>query len=441
MKEEKTNLEKLKLIQMKNVSMKNELISRLIEEIQEGNSSKNQKEKYKKFVNSFIEDLFTIINQQILICALIYETSVESKIENIINNSKSISFNLILNFFNKIIFRLKERLKSNSINCSKNFSLSKFAGIKKVNNLIDKSPKDRDRASSKDKIILRDNDIKNTFEKTYFKNLSYKTNLNSDYNSSKNSRTSSKGNNKYLMINNNKSCSVKNISNKKNSYTNIKTKNLNLNSFQINLDKLKDNDGKEIKIHIKSNIKRRFDTGIMGVFDRSDFLHVSKKGNKLYNGNNYNNHIIFIKQEHKGCYSYSIKKYKDYLKNERNKKNSFNKKIQRNKMNIENSKINLKNNVGLKEKEININNIIIKKKTSNYKPFRPKKSKYSKTPRNEKANDDNTDNNSNKDIEHNFNLTQKMPKSNYDIDSIINNNINNQQNVLSEKILYDFNNT
>jgi hypothetical protein len=48
MKEEKTNLEKLKLIQMKNVSMKNELISRLIEEIQESISTKNQKEKYKK---------------------------------------------------------------------------------------------------------------------------------------------------------------------------------------------------------------------------------------------------------------------------------------------------------------------------------------------------------------------------------------------------------
>ena len=102
MKEEKKNLEKLKLIQMKNVSMKNELISRLIEEIQESNSSKTQKEKYKKFVNSFIEDLFTIINQQILICALIYETSVESKIENIINNSKSVSFNQILNYPNNV---------------------------------------------------------------------------------------------------------------------------------------------------------------------------------------------------------------------------------------------------------------------------------------------------------------------------------------------------
>ena len=43
MKEEKTNLTKLELIQMKNVSMKNELISRLIEDIEESNSSKNQK--------------------------------------------------------------------------------------------------------------------------------------------------------------------------------------------------------------------------------------------------------------------------------------------------------------------------------------------------------------------------------------------------------------
>ena len=239
------------------------------------------------------------------------------------------------------------------------------------------------------------------------------------------------------MINNNNSCSVKNISNKKNSYTNIKSNNLNLNSFRINLDKLKDNDGKEIKIHIKSNIKRRFDTGIMGIIDRNEFLHVSKNENKLYNGNYYNNHIIFIKQEHKGCYSYSIKKYKDYLKNERNKKNSFNKKIQKNKMNIENSKINLKNNVGMKEKEINMNNIIIKNTTSSYKPFRPRNNKYPKTPRIEKAIDDN---NSNKEIE-NFNLTQKMPKNNYDIDNIINNSINNQQNVLSEKILYDFNNS
>ena len=46
----------------------------------------------------------------------------------------------------------------------------------------------------------------------------------------------------------------------------------------------------------------------------------------------------------------------------------------------------------------------------------------------------------NKEIE-NFNLTQKMPKNNYNIDNIINNSLNNQQNVLSEKILYDFNNS
>ena len=437
MKEEKTNLTKLELIQMKNVSMKNELISRLIEDIEESNSSKNQKEKYTKFVNSFIEDLFTIINQQILICALIYETSLESKIENIINNSKSISFNLILNFFNKILFSLKERLKSNSINYSRNYSSSKLPGIKKISNLIDKSAIGG--ASSNEKIILKDIDIKNNFENTYFKSLSYKTNLNGDYNSNKNSRKSSKGNIKYLIINNNNNYSnnIKNISNKKNSYTNIKSQKLNINSFRINLDKLKDNDGKEIKIHIKSNIKRRFDTGIGGVFDRSDFLHVSKKEKKLYNGNNYNNNIIFIKQEHKGCYSYSIKKYKDYLKNERHKKNSFNKKIQKNKMNIENSKISLKNSDGKKEKEINMNNIIIKKKTSSYKPFRPRNNKYPKTPRIEKVIDDN---NSNKEIE-NFNLTQKMPKNNYDIDNIINNSINNQQNVFSEKILYDFNNS
>ena len=271
MKEEKTNLTKLELIQMKNVSMKNELISRLIEDIEESNSSKNQKEKYTKFVNSFIEDLFTIINQQILICALIYETSLESKIENIINNSKSISFNLILNFFNKILFSLKERLKSNSINYSRNYSSSKLPGIKKISNLIDKSAIGG--ASSNEKIILKDIDIKNNFENTYFKSLSYKTNLNGDYNSNKNSRKSSKGNIKYLIINNNNNYSnnIKNISNKKNSYTNIKSQKLNINSFRINLDKLKDNDGKEIKIHIKSNIKRRFDTGIGGVFDRSDF--------------------------------------------------------------------------------------------------------------------------------------------------------------------------
>ena len=183
MKEEKTNLKKLELIQMKNVSMKNELISRLIEEMQESNSSKIQKEKYIKFVNSFIEDLFTIINQQILLCALIYETSVDSKIENIINNSKSVSFNLILNFFNKIILSLEERLKSISINNSRNYSSSKLSGIKKVNNLIDKSTIGG--ASPNDKIILKDIDIKSNFEKTYFKKLSYKTNLNSDYNSSK----------------------------------------------------------------------------------------------------------------------------------------------------------------------------------------------------------------------------------------------------------------
>ena len=105
-------------------------------------------------------------------------------------------------------------------------------------------------------------------------------------------------------------------------------------------------------------------------------------------------------------------------------------------MNIENSKINLKNSVG-KEKEINMNNIIIKKKASSYKPFRPRNNKYPKTPRIENVNDDN---NSNKEIE-NFNLTQKMPKNNYNIDNIINNSLNNQQNVLSEKILYDFNNS
>ena len=175
MKEEKANLKKLELIQMKNTSMKNELISRLIEEIQENYSSKNQKEKYKKYINSFIEDLFTIINQQILLCALIYESSVESKIENIINNSKSVSYNLILNFFNKIMFSLKERLKSNSID-----SLSRLSGNKKVRKLIDKNTIGR--ASCKDKIILRDIDIKKNFEKTFFKKISYKKNLNSNYN-------------------------------------------------------------------------------------------------------------------------------------------------------------------------------------------------------------------------------------------------------------------
>lgn len=433
MKEEKENLKKLKLFQMKNITMKKELITKLISEIKENNTPKNQKEKYNKFVNSFIEDLFTIINQQILICALIYETSRESKIKNIINSSKSVSFNLILNFFNKIIFSLKERPKSNSINYSRNYSSSKLSGFKKVINLIDKNIIRG--ALSNDKIIFRDNDFKNNFEKINFKKLSYKANINCDYISNKNSRKSSKGDIKNLMINNN-SNSVENISNKKNRYSNIKTK--NINSFKINLDKLKDNDGKEIKIHIKSNKKKRFDTGIFGVFDRSDFLRVSKKENKLYNGNYYNNHIIFIRQEHKGCYSYSIKKYKDHLKNERNKKNSFNKKIQKNKMNIENSKINLKNSMGeIKDKEIKLNNIIIKNKTTSYKPFRPKNSKYPKTPRFEKANDNN---NSNKDFEKNFNLTQKMPKNNYDIDNIINNSINKQQNVLSEKILYDFNN-
>ena len=67
MKNEKMKLSKLESIQMSNFLMKKEISSYL------ENKNKNHffLKKFSIFISNFIEDLFNILNQQILTCAQI----------------------------------------------------------------------------------------------------------------------------------------------------------------------------------------------------------------------------------------------------------------------------------------------------------------------------------------------------------------------------------
>lgn len=421
MKDEKINFSKLESIQMCNFLMKKEIKTKLIEDIDLNNQNQKLKQKYKTLLNFFIEDLFNIINQQILTYNQIYESNEESKMENLILNNKTISFNMIINFFNKIYSLLKEKIKNN--NLSRNHISNKSSDFKKYSNLIEKNLSG---TSSNDKTNFKMT-YTNNIEENYYKKK-YKTNLNTMHNSIQSSQKNSKKNSRKNSSNN-----IKNIILNKNSYNNksflnykIKqiNKSNNIKPYYMNLNKLKDADEKEIEIFIKTQKSKKFEGG-----KSTTPTEISKKETKLSNRNNYNNHIIVIKQIYKGFNSSSAKKYKDYLNKEMNKKNSFNKKIKINKISIENSKIHLKNIKGKKkdiEKEFTLNDIKIK----NYKPFKP---------RNKYIQINKIDINS--DINNGYvNLTQRFDKSNYDnID--INNAINKYQNISSEKIIQNYKNT
>lgn len=421
MKDEKNNYNKLESIQMCNFLMKKEIRTKIIEDIDLNNQTSKIKQKYNSLINFFIEDLFNIMNQQILTYTQIFESTEESKMENLIINNKTISFNMIINFFNKIYSLLKEKIKNNSL--SRNHVSNKLSGIKKYNNLLDKNISG---VSSNDKsnykITYNNNIEENYYKKKYKSNVNSKCNSiqNSQKNSKKNSRNNSNNNLKNIILNSN-SYSSKNFLNQK-KQTN---KTNNIKPYYINLNKLKDNDSKEIDIFIKSQKTKKFEGE-----STTPSKILKNESNKYSYRNNYNNHIIVIKQIYKGCNSSSAKKYKDYLKNEK-KKNSFNKKIKTNKISIENSKMHLKNievkKDKKKEKEINLNDIKIK----NYKPFKPRNNKYTYI----NKNDINTDINNNYDI-----LTQRSDKNNiFDNIDINKTDINRHKYIESEKIIYDFN--
>ena len=153
MKNSKMKLSKLESIQMNNFLMKRELLSYL----EEKNQIQFSKKKYNIFITNFIEDLFNIINQQILTCVQIYESSSQSQIEHLINNNKKISCTMILNFYDKIISYLINIKNKPSL--SRNLSNNNIHN-KKCFNLTDKY-----------------NNI-NEFERNYF-NKKYNTNYNS----------------------------------------------------------------------------------------------------------------------------------------------------------------------------------------------------------------------------------------------------------------------
>jgi hypothetical protein len=123
MMNEKIKLSKLESIQMSNFLMKKELTSYL----NDNKSDQSNKKKSTSFIINFIEDIFNIINQQILTSAQIYESTNEKQIDNLINNNKNISFNMIINFYEKIINYAKD-VKNKNI--SRNFSHKKANTIK-----------------------------------------------------------------------------------------------------------------------------------------------------------------------------------------------------------------------------------------------------------------------------------------------------------------------
>ena len=293
MKNEKLKLSKLESIQMSNFLMKKELISYL------GDKNKNliNKKQYSIFITSFIEDLFNIINQQILNCAQIYQLNSDSQIDHLISNNKDISFSMILNFYEKIISFFNSNI--NKINMSRNFSNNDINN-KKILNLTD-----------------RDYYNKNLFEfeKKYFEKR-YKNNFNSLQNS-------------YQKINMDKY--------NRNNQSNIlilsssnSSKNLSENDIKIgiiDLNKLKQNSEKEeIQIFVKP-----------------------KKNKEYYNMKKINNKIYFTKHIYKINNSIPVPK-KNILNNIPERKNSYNKKIKSNKINLKKSKNSL-NRVNISNSE------------------------------------------------------------------------------------------
>jgi len=293
MKNEKLKLSKLESIQMSNFLMKKELISYL------GDKNKNliNKKQYSIFITSFIEDLFNIINQQILNCAQIYQLNSDSQIDHLISNNKDISFSMILIFYEKIISFFNST--TNKINMSRNFSNNDINN-KRILNLTD-----------------RDNYNKNLFEfeKKFFEKR-YKTNFNSPQNS-------------YQKINmdkynrNNQSNIL--ILSSQNSSKNLSENNIKIDI--IDLNKLKKNSEKEeIQIFVKP-----------------------KKNKEYYDIEKINNKIYFTKHIYKINNSIPVPK-KTIINNIPERKNSYNKKIKNNKINLKKSKNSL-NRVNISNSE------------------------------------------------------------------------------------------
>ena len=281
MKNEKLKLSKLESIQMSNFLMKKQLISYL------GDKNKNiiNKKQFYIFITGFIEDLFNIINQQILNCAQIYQLNSDSQIDHLISNNKDISFSMILNFYEKIISFFNS--PTNKINMSRNFSNNDINN-KRILNLTD-----------------RDNYNKNLFEfeKKFFEKR-YKTNFNSPQNS-------------YQKINmdkynrNNQSNIL--ILSSQNSSKNLSENNIKIDI--IDLNKLKKNSEKEeIQIFVKP-----------------------KKNKEYYDIEKINNKIYFTKHIYKINNSIPVPK-KNIINNIPERKNSYNKKIKNNKINLKKSK-------------------------------------------------------------------------------------------------------
>ena len=293
MKNEKLKLSKLESIQMSNFLMKKQLISYL------GDKNKNimNKKQFNIFITGFIEDLFNIINQQILNCAQIYQLNSDSQIDHLISNNKDISFSMILIFYEKIISFFNST--TNKINMSRNFSNNDINN-KRILNLTD-----------------RDNYNKNLFEfeKKFFEKR-YKTNFNSPQNS-------------YQKINmdkynrNNQSNIL--ILSSQNSSKNLSENNIKIGI--IDLNKLKQNSEKEeIQIFVKP-----------------------KKNKEYYDIEKINNKIYFTKHIYKINNSIPVPK-KNILNNIQERKNSYNKKIKTNKINLKKSKNSL-NRVNISNSE------------------------------------------------------------------------------------------
>jgi len=293
MKNEKLKLSKLESIQMSNFLMKKELISYL------GDKNKNliNKKQYSIFITSFIEDLFNIINQQILNCAQIYQLNSDSQIDHLISNNKDISFSMILNFYEKIISFFNSNI--NKINMSRNFSNNDINN-KKILNLTD-----------------RDYYNKNLFEfeKKYFEKR-YKNNFNSLQNSyQKINKDEYNRNNQSNILILSSSNSSKNLSE-----NNIKIGIIDLNKLKQNSEK------EEIQIVVKP-----------------------KKNKEYYNTKKINNKIYFTKHIYKINNSIPVPK-KNILNNIQERKNSYNKKIKSNKINLKKRKNSL-NRVNISNSE------------------------------------------------------------------------------------------
>ena len=292
MKNEKMKLSKLESIQMSNFLMKKEISSYL----ENKNLTQFSPKKFSIFISNFIEDLFNILNQQILTCSQIYESTSKSQVEHLISNNKSISYTMILNFYEKI-FSYLINIK-NKPNLSRNFSNNNINN-KKVQNLTEKY-----------------NNI-NEFERNYF-NKKYNTHFNSPKNSFlQNSLSNFNSSSNILVLSS------------PNTSKNVSEKNLKLDFIDLNkLEKNKEKD--EIQIFVKQK--------------------KNKENNKI---KNVNNKIVLTKKIYK-VYNPIPASKNNLFGIESMRKNSFNKKIKCNKINIKKSKNNFKS--------INISNSVDNKK-------------------------------------------------------------------------------